>query len=110
MVDSGGDPFNGPPSKTKPNHVVTITGVIEGDPTRYKVANQWGLDKDHSTEDTAISADKLVKNMAMTEKGPGMVIMDAGKYKGSGRSTNVDVSNGKVDRDYAKIQKQQLGR
>ena len=65
-VDGASEPFSkGTSSGRLPNHVVTIVGIIEGNPRQYLVQNQWGLDSDHSTPPKAkpISEDELINNM-----------------------------------------------
>src|SRR5262249_27009164 len=65
-VDANSQPFqDGPPGGNVPNHVVTIVGVIEGNPRQYLVQNQWGLVHDRSAPPKAepISEDELIKNM-----------------------------------------------
>lgn len=52
-------------SKTFGSHAVSISGVDKGPPLKFLVRNNWGIESDHSTEATAISADELYDNMRM---------------------------------------------
>lgn len=65
LVDSSHAPFgDGDAAATAPNHVVTIVGIENGPPVKYLVQNQFGLEHDHSTKGTAVSADDLLANMS----------------------------------------------
>src|SRR5262249_10706094 len=91
-VDGTHEPFGGGGpvgSGGNLNHVVTITRIDKGPPTRVYVANQWGLDNDHSTRETSIDASKLVTNMQLRTRvgdqvvtGPGMVLTPGDHTKG----------------------------
>lgn len=71
LVNAYAKPFgNGSPeasrdSKTFGPHAVSISGVDKGPPLRFMVRNNWGINSDHSTDVTAISADELYNNMVM---------------------------------------------
>lgn len=58
-VDASKPPFGDSASGEHGNHVVTITGIIPGEPTRFRVQNQWGLGEDHSTPATSITQQEL---------------------------------------------------
>ncbi|MBY0552266.1 MAG: hypothetical protein K2W95_33610 [Candidatus Obscuribacterales bacterium] len=58
-VDGSKPPFGDSASGDHGNHVVTITGIIPGEPTRFRVQNQWGLSDDHSTLATSIKQEDL---------------------------------------------------
>lgn len=67
-VDASRPPFGTSTSGDHGNHVVTITGIIPGDPIKFRVQNQWGLDDDHSTKETAVDQDKLWAAMVPGKK------------------------------------------
>jgi hypothetical protein len=79
LVDSSAPPFGeGGNARTAPNHIVTITGMEAGPPVKYLVANQWGLEHDHSTSLTAIPADELLANMSRRKTAGGSLRTDQG--------------------------------
>ncbi len=93
-VDATAPPFNASPhSDHRPNHVVTIVGVIEGQPRKYLIQNQWGMKNDHSTPDTAVSESDLIKNMTGPEGDA------AGEALVPGDHTRV-IANGNAVADY----------
>ncbi len=91
-VDGTNQPFGGGGpvgTGSNLNHVVTITRIEKGNPPKIYVANQWGLNNDHSSPETAIDANKLVDNMQLRVKSggkitkfPGMVLSPGDHTKG----------------------------
>jgi hypothetical protein len=104
-VDGNNEPFGGggPVGKrSNLNHVVTITRIEQGTPIKVYVANQWGLNNDHSTPETAIAATELVENMQFRVKIDGKTVTEPGMVLSPGDHTKgYKVKQGKVVEDKA---------
>lgn len=100
FIDATKPPFGGggPVGKGSDlNHVVTITRIDKGPPVKVYVANQWGLQYDHSSQATAVDGKALLDNMRPRVKVSGKIISEPAMVLSAGdHKKGYEVKKGKI--------------